>query len=163
MLGDDEQKYILASDAGYGFTAKLADLYGKNRAGKTALSLPHGSKALQPRLMTDKDTDFVAAVSNTGHLLIFPLKELPGLTKGKGNKIIAIPGKRVLTREEFVADLAVLAENQVLVVTSGKKQLKLKPKDWQHYLGERGKRGNKLPRAFQNADALGIEMLPCIE
>lgn len=157
MLGDDEQKYILASDAGYGFTVKLADLYGKNRAGKTALSLPNGSKALPPRLITNKDTNFIAAVSNTGHLLIFPMKELPDLAKGKGNKIINIPSKRVLTREEFVADLVVLPENQVLIITSSKKQLKLKPKDWQHYLGERGKRGNKLPRAFQNVDMLTIE------
>jgi topoisomerase-4 subunit A len=154
MLGDDDQNYILASDAGYGFSAKLADLYGKNRAGKTALNLPNGSKALQPRLIMNKETDFIAAASNTGHLLIFPLKELPELTKGKGNKILNIPSKRVLTREEFIADLVVLSENQSLIVTSNKKQLKLKSKDWQHYLGERGKRGNKLPRAFQKVDTL---------
>ncbi len=157
MLGDEDQKYILASDAGYGFTAKLTDLYGKNRAGKSALSLPNGSKALQPRLIMNKDTDFIAAVTNTGHLLIFPLIELPDLMKGKGNKILAIPSKRVLTREEFVADLVVLSENQLLVILSGKKQLKLKMKEWQHYLGERGRRGNKLPRAFQKVDGLGIE------
>ncbi len=156
MLGDENQKYLLASDAGYGFIAKLADLYGKNRAGKAALNLPNGAKALQPRLINN-ETDFIAAATNTGQLLIFPLKELPELTKGKGNKILNVPGKRILTREEFIADLAILSENQLLVITSGKKQLKLKPKDWQHYLGERGKRGNKLPRAFQRVEVLGVE------
>jgi len=157
MLGDDDQQYVLASDAGYGFVTKLTDLYGKNRAGKSALSLPNGANALQPRLITNKDTDLIAAVTNTGHLLIFPLKELPDLVKGKGNKILGIPGKRVITREEFVADLVVLPENQTLIIIAGKKQLNLKVKDWQHYLGERGRRGNKLPRAFQRVDALSIE------
>ncbi|MCD6039783.1 MAG: parC [Gammaproteobacteria bacterium] len=157
IVGEDEQQYVLASDAGYGFTTKLANLYGKNRAGKSALSLPSGSKALQPQLITNKNTDFIAAVSNTGSLLIFPVKELPDLVKGKGNKIMNIPSKRVLTREEFLADLLVLSQNQTLVITSGKKQLKLKPNDWQPYVGERGKRGNKLPRALQKIDKLSTE------
>lgn len=157
MIGDDAQHYVFASDAGYGFVTKLGDLYGKNRAGKSALTLPSGSKALQPRLITNKDSDYIAAVTNTGHLLVFPLKELPELTKGKGNKILGIPGKRVQTREEYIADLVVLPSEQTLIINAGKKQLKLKVKDWQHYLSERGRRGNKLPRAFQNADGLSVE------
>lgn len=157
MIGDDAQHYVFASDAGYGFVTKLGDLYGKNRAGKSALTLPSGSKALQPRLINNKDSDYIAAVTNTGHLLVFPLKELPELTKGKGNKILGIPGKRVQTREEYIADLVVLPSEQTLIINAGKKQLKLKVKDWQHYLSERGRRGNKLPRAFQNADGLSVE------
>jgi topoisomerase-4 subunit A len=154
LLGDREQKYVLASDAGYGFTTQLEDLYGKNRAGKAALSLPNGSKPLPPRLVYNKKTDFIAAVSNVGHLLIFPLHELPDLAKGKGNKILSIPSSRLLTREEFVADLVILQKNQILTVIAGNKKLKLKPADWQHYLGERGRRGNKLPRALQRVEAL---------
>lgn len=154
MMGDGEQTYLLASDAGYGFTVKLEELYGKNRAGKAALSLPKGSKALSPRLITHKETDLVAGVTNTGHLLIFPLKELPDLTKGKGNKILSIPGSRVATREEYLIDIAILQEKQLLIIHSGNKKLKLKPTDWKHYIGERGRRGLKLPRAFQKVDGL---------
>jgi topoisomerase-4 subunit A len=156
FLGEGQEQYILASDAGYGFTIKLEDLYAKNRAGKTVLSVPNGAKALPPRLINNKESDFIAAVSNTGHLLIFPLKELPDLTKGKGNKILSIPSSRVVSREEYVMDLVVLQENQTLIITTGKKQLKLSPKDWEHYLGERGRRGNKLPRAFQRIDSLTV-------
>lgn len=156
ILGENEQKYLLASDAGYGFVVKLEDLYGKNRAGKAALSLPKGSKPLQPQLVSNKETDLIAAVTNTGHMLIFSLKELPELAKGKGNKILSIPGSRVLNREEFLVDIAVLQSNQLLVVASGKKQLKLKPADWQHYVSERGRRGHKLPRAFQHVDKLMV-------
>ncbi len=156
LLGDPSQKYLLASDAGYGFITTLEDLYGKNRAGKAALSCPKGSKALAPKLITNNDTDLLAAVTNTGHLLIFALKDLPALTKGKGNKILGVPSNKVLTREEFIADVAVLQSTQTLVIKVGNKQLKLKPSDWKHYLGERGRRGNKLPRAFQRVDMLAI-------
>jgi len=156
IFGEPEQQFVLASDAGYGFIAKLEDLYGKNRGGKTILSLPKGSKPLTPRLISQTDDVFIAAVSNMGHLLIFPLQELPLLQKGKGNKIISIPSARVLSREEFVIDIAVLKSNQLLGLTSGSKQLKLKPSDWKHYIGERGRRGNKLPRGYQKVDAVNV-------
>jgi topoisomerase-4 subunit A len=156
LLGESDQRYLLASDAGYGFIAKLEDLYAKNRAGKATLSLPNSSKPLQPRLISNKDSDFVAAMTNTGHLLICTMKDLPDLAKGKGNKILQIPGGRVASREEFLMDIAVLQENQILVVKAGNKELKMKPADWKHYLSERGRRGLKLPRAFQKAESLKV-------
>jgi topoisomerase-4 subunit A len=156
ILGEAQQQYLLASDAGYGFIAKLEDLYGKNRGGKTILSVPKGSKAMSPRIVTDLDNAFVAAVSNTGHLLVFLLKELPLLPKGKGNKIMNIPGGRVQAREEFLVDVVVLQPKQLLGVKSGNKQLKLKVSDWKHYVGERGRRGNKLPRGYQKVDGLEV-------
>jgi topoisomerase-4 subunit A len=157
MINEPTQKYILASDAGYGFIVTLENLYGKNRAGKAALNIPNGSKAMPPKLVNDSTQELIAAVSNTGHLLIFSLSELPELAKGKGNKIISIPSGKVMTREEFVVDVAILQKIQLLVIHSGNKKLKLKPSDWEHYIGERGRRGNKLPRAFQKVDALTVE------
>jgi topoisomerase-4 subunit A len=156
ILGESEQQYVLASDAGYGFIVKLEDMLGKNRGGKNILSVPKGSKTLAPRLVNNLENAFIAAVTNTGHLLIFLLKELPLLPKGKGNKIIAIPSARVQSREEFVVDLAVLQPNQLLGIISGNKQLKLKASDWKHFIGERGRRGNKLPRGYQRVDGLCI-------
>ncbi|MBV8802476.1 MAG: DNA topoisomerase IV subunit A, partial [Gammaproteobacteria bacterium] len=157
LLGEPTQKYILASDAGYGFIVTLENLFGKNRAGKTALTVPNGAKAMLPRMITDAEQELIATVSNTGHLLIFPLKELPELSKGKGNKIMNIPSSKIITREEYVVSMAILHKQHLLVVHAGNKKLKLKPSDWQHYVGERGRRGNKLPRAFQKADNLSIE------
>ncbi len=154
LFGESDQYFVVASDAGYGFIVKLEEMYAKNKNGKTLLSLPKGSKPLHPRLITQRETDMVATVTNTGHMLIFPLKELPELAKGKGNKMLSIPGSRVITREEFVAAMTVFAPNQLLVIQSGSKQLKLKPGDWQHYTGERGRRGHKLPRGFQKVDAM---------
>ena len=82
------------------------------------------------------------------------MKDLPDLAKGKGNKMLSIPGARVLSREEFLVDIAILQPEQNLVIMAGSKKLAMKPKDWQHYVGERGRRGNKLPRGFQKLDKL---------
>lgn len=157
MLGDPEHLYILASDAGYGFVVTLGDLHGKNRAGKTALSLPNGSKSLAPKQIQDTETEFVAVVSNIGNLLVFPLKELPQLAKGKGNKMMSIPGSKVASREEYVMDIAVLNSNQNLLIQGDGKPFTLKPKDWQLYVGERARRGNKLPRGCRSVKKLLVE------
>ena len=157
MLGDPEQRYILASDAGYGFVVTLGDLHGKNRAGKTALSLPNGSTSLTPKLIQDPDKEFVAVVSNIGNLLVFPLNELPQLAKGKGNKMLSIPGSKVASREEYVMDIAVLNENQNLLIQGDGKPFTMKPKDWRNYVGERARRGNKLPRGCRTVKKLLVE------
>jgi topoisomerase-4 subunit A len=157
LFGDSEQKFVIASDAGYGFIMTLTDLYGKNRNGKTIVSLPKGALPLLPKQTKDNANEFLATVTNTGHLLIFPLKELPELQKGKGNKMLAIPSARVQSREEFLVDMAVLGPNQLLILKSGNKELKLKASDWKHYLGERGRRGNKLPRGYQKIDLMRTE------
>jgi topoisomerase IV subunit A len=157
LMGADEQLFLLASDAGYGFVAKLGDLQTKNKAGKAALSLPKGGKVLQPAAISGDDGLWVAAVSNEGRLLVFPLADLPQMARGKGNKIIGIPPARVQAREEFVVAIQVLGEKDSLVVYAGKRHHKLKFNDLEHYRGERGRRGNKLPRGFQKVDAMLVE------
>jgi topoisomerase-4 subunit A len=157
MMGADEALYLLASDAGYGFVARLGDLQTKNKAGKAALNLPKGSVVMQPAAISDPEGAWVAAVSNEGRLLVFPLADLPQMARGKGNKIIGIPTARVQSREEFVVAVQVLTDKDTLVVYAGKRHHKLKFSDLEHYCGERGRRGNKLPRGFQKVDAMLVE------
>jgi len=157
LLGEPEQLYVLASDAGYGFIVKLSDLYGKNRAGKVALSLPQGAKALTPRWVSDVANEYLAVVSNIGNLLIFPLNELPTLTKGKGNKMISIPGSKIKTREEFVKDIAVVNTTQLILIIGDGKPFTLKPNDWKNFIGVRAHRGHKLPRGCRSVDKLKVE------
>ena len=157
MMGDEQQLYLLASDAGYGFVARLGDLQTKNRAGKAALSLPKGGQVLQPVPISEVEGASVVAITNEGRMLVFSLADLPQLARGKGNKIIGIPGARVLSREEFVVGVQVMAEKDVLVVHAGKRHINLKFSELEHYRGERGRRGNKLPRGFQKVDAMTVE------
>ncbi|MDH0731077.1 DNA topoisomerase IV subunit A [Pseudomonas sichuanensis] len=157
LLPDDDALYVVASDAGYGFVVKGEDLQAKNKAGKGLLSLPNGAKVMTPRPVADREQDWLAAVTTEGRLLVFKVADLPQLGKGKGNKIIGVPGDRVASREEYVTDLAVVSEGATLVLQAGKRTLSLKPDDLEHYKGERGRRGSKLPRGFQRVDALLVE------
>ncbi|UVM17261.1 DNA topoisomerase IV subunit A [Pseudomonas sp. B21-023] len=157
LLPEDDALYVVASDAGYGFVVKGEDLQAKNKAGKGLLSLPNGAKVMTPRPVTDREQDWLAAVTTEGRLLVFKVADLPQLGKGKGNKIIGVPGDRVASREEYVTDLAVISEGSTLVLQAGKRTLSLKPDDLEHYKGERGRRGSKLPRGFQRVDGLLVE------
>jgi topoisomerase-4 subunit A len=157
LMGPDDQKVLLASDAGYGFVGNLGDLYSKNKSGKAALTLPKGGRVLKPLMVKDATTDLLAAISSEGRLLVFPVSELPELARGKGNKIMNIPSARVQAREEYVVALEVISVGEQLVVFSGKRHLTLKITDLDHYMGERGRRGNKLPRGFQKVDGAEIK------
>ncbi|HQQ64180.1 MAG TPA: DNA topoisomerase IV subunit A [Pseudomonadales bacterium] len=156
LMGNDDDRVLLATDAGYGFVAKLSDLVSKNRSGKTLLSVPEKSSVLPPCLVRDIKTDLLVAISNEGRLLVFPLSELPELAKGKGNKIMNIPSARLQSREEYLAYVAIVGSNQQLLVYSGKRHTALKGNDFNDYRGERGRRGNKLPRGFQNVDRIEV-------
>jgi len=156
IMGVDEQKVLMGTDAGYGFVTKVGDLFTKNKAGKAVVSIPKGGRILQPKMVNPQDSH-IAAVSNEGRMLVFPITDIPELSRGKGNKIINIPGSRLQSREEFVVDYAVVSENDSLVVHSGKRYLVMKPKDLEHYRGERGRRGHKLPRGFQKVDRLDVD------
>ncbi|WP_256834377.1 DNA topoisomerase IV subunit A [Pseudomonas sediminis] len=157
MLPEDSALYVIASDAGYGFVVKGEDLQAKNKAGKALLTLPNGAKVVAPKPVNNLEDDWLAAVTTEGRLLLFKVTDLPQLGKGKGNKIIGIPGERVASREEYLTDLAVLPSGSSLVLQAGKRTLTLKADDLEHYKGERGRRGNKLPRGFQRVDQLLVE------
>jgi topoisomerase-4 subunit A len=147
---------LLASDAGYGFVGKLSEFYTKNRNGKTLLTLPAGAQPLAPEPVDDVDTDLLVAVSSEGRMLVFAVKHLPLLARGKGNKIIQIPPARAALREEFVAELSVLPADSHLIIHAGKRYLTLKPGNMEQFRGERGRRGRKLPRGFRNVDRLEV-------
>jgi topoisomerase-4 subunit A len=157
VMGADEQKILLGTDAGYGFIATVGDLFTKNKAGKAVVSIPKGARIVAPKMLGEQNS-LIAAVSNEGRMLVFPVTELPQLARGKGNKIINIPSSRLQSREEYVVDYGIIPPGGSLVVHSGKRYLVMKDKDLDHYLGERGRRGHKLPRGFQKVDRLDIEV-----
>ncbi|HAD47626.1 MAG TPA: DNA topoisomerase IV subunit A [Idiomarina sp.] len=160
IMGKEEQHYLLASDAGYGFVCQFKDLVSRNKNGKAILTLPTGAKVLSPVSVREPSQESVIAVSNEGRMLVFPVADLPQLGKGKGNKIISIPALRAQTREEYVVALASAPNDATVTLQAGKRKLTLKPSDLEHYRGERGRRGNKLPRGLQRVDAITIEETP---
>ena len=158
LLDDDKQALLLASDAGYGFVAEYSDLLSRNKAGKAVLSLPVGAKVLPPVVVKQPDTDLVLCISNEGRMLVFPVADLPKLSKGKGNKLMSIPSARAASREEYVCQLAIVPADGSVTLVAGKRKLGLKADDLAHYHGERGRRGNKLPRGLQRIDEVQVSL-----
>ena len=155
--GDPDQWWLLASDAGYGFLVQAKDLVANKKAGKAVLTLPKGARVLPPAPLTDKAGDRIVAITTDGHMLVIPALDLPELTRGKGNKIIGIPSALAERREEVVAAIACVPEGGRLKIESGKRFVVLKAADLNAYEGERGRRGNKLPRGFQKVDGATVE------
>jgi len=149
---ESDARLLLATSAGYGFVTRFESLCSRQRSGKQLLNVPDQAEVLSPILLIgNPDTSTVAAVSSDGHLLVFPLSELPELDKGKGNKILALPaGKpRLLALAAFQA-------GQELVVVAGGRIIRLRGHDLDAYRGSRGQRGGLLPRGLQRVDRLEI-------
>ena len=144
VMGDDEQLVLLASDVGYGFISNLGNLKSKTKSGKNAITLPSKSKAMKIVLVEDLESQYVAVATNRGRLLIFPIAELPQLSKGKGNKLIQIPATDLTARKELITGLCALNETQKLRVYYGKRKPLYKPEDWIHFVSHRARRGKEL-------------------
>lgn len=157
MMGADTEQYVMLSDAGYGFICKLEDMLTKNKKGKATLSVPKGAQALGSLPIENIEQVFLAVVTTSGYLTIYPVTELPELARGKGVKLINIPSKLLKSREEYVLGATTFRKGQHVLVHSGKRYLRLKGQDLDQYTGERGKRGRKLPKGFQAVKAITTE------
>jgi len=153
--GGNDDKLVIASSHGYGFVTRFENLTSRNKAGKALLSLPEGGHVLQPAAVASVEADRIVAVTSAGHVLAFPVTELPELDKGKGNKIIEIPKAKRGT--EKVVAVAVVPEGGKLLVQSGARTMTLAFRDLDPYLGARGSRGGLLPRGWQKVDGLAVE------
>ena len=154
MIGDNEQKYLLASDAGYGFIATLEDLVTRNKAGKAVLRVAPGGKAVVPAPIQADSECLIAAVSSIGRLLMFEMDELPELAKGRGNKLLNIPAKKYQSGEEKLIAAAVVPEDGNLQVYCGTRMMTIKWDDSDPYYGERALRGGLLPKGWRKAERL---------
>ena len=153
--GAGDERFVLASSHGYGFVTRFENLTGRNKAGKAMLTLSEGAKVLQPAAVASVDSDRLVAVTSAGHLLAFPVAELPELDKGKGNKLIEIPKARRGT--ERVIAVAVVPPGASLSVKSGARTMSLSFRDLEAYLGARASRGGLLPRGWQKVDGLQVD------
>ncbi|MCH7830325.1 MAG: DNA topoisomerase IV subunit A [Proteobacteria bacterium] len=158
MIGANEQKYLLASDAGYGFIATLSDLASRNKAGKLILRVSPGGKAVVPAPVPADAECLIAAVSSIGRLLLFEMDELPELAKGKGNKLINIPTRKYKGGEEKMVAAAIVPEDGSLQVYTDTRMMTIKWNDLDAYYGDRALRGNLLPKGWRNiARLIGID------
>ena len=157
VMASEQQELLMASDAGYGFICKFEDLIARNKAGKALISLPENAKVMKPKTLTNATT-LVVAMTSAGRMLIFPVKDLPALSKGKGNKIVTIPAANAKERSELLVKLLLISDQASLEFHSGKRKIVLKPEDLQKFRAERGRKGSTLPRGLHtNVEIVVIE------
>jgi topoisomerase-4 subunit A len=156
LMGSSDQKVLLASDAGYGFITDLANMVTKNTKGKAMLTVPKECEPLRPIYVNNYETDFLAAISTEGRMLVIPVNVLPKLPRGKGNKIIHIPPTRFKKREEYLNLLEIIPESATIKIHAGKQSVRFTPANISSFVGERGRRGKKLPRGYRKADRIEI-------
>lgn len=157
IMEPEKQELLMASDAGYGFICKFEDLIARNKAGKALISLPENAKVLKPETLSES-TSLLVSLTSAGRMLIFPVWDLPALSKGKGNKIISIPAANAKARSELLVKLFLISEQASLEFHSGKRKITLKPEDLQKFRAERGRKGSQLPRGLHsNVDIVVVE------
>ena len=156
VMGSSDQKVLLAGDTGYGFITDISNMVTKNTKGKSMLSVAKGSEPLPPVYVNDYATDYLAAITTEGHMLVIPVKALPELPSGKGNKIIQIPPTRLRKREEVVKLIQIIPEGAAIKIHAGKQSVHFTPGNISGFIGERGRRGKKLPRGYRKADRIEV-------
>ncbi|MCG3461986.1 DNA topoisomerase IV subunit A [Xenorhabdus bovienii] len=158
LIAKEEQKFLMSSDAGYGFICTFSDLIAKNRAGKALITLPENAKVMQPLEITNEQDDMLLAITKEGRMLMFPVADLPQLSKGKGNKIVSIPAAQAASGEDMLSWLLVLPVQSSITLYFGKRKLLLRPEDLQKFRAERGRKGTSLPRGLQRVERIEVEM-----
>jgi topoisomerase IV subunit A len=157
LIGEPDDRWVLASGAGYGFVVRLGELHGRNRAGKAILKVPEGSSVLAPVPVPPGEDVLLAAVNTDGRLLVFPVADLPELPRGKGNKIFGIPSKKAASGEESLLAVAAVAPGQILRIACGDRRMGLSHRELGEYRGERGQRGAVLPRGWRKVEGLEVD------
>ena len=160
LSGNTEQKIVLASSFGYGFVTELENLHSRVKAGKAMISVRAGAIPVMPVVIKHPgkqgESQTIICATSDGYLLAFPLQDVPELPKGKGNKLINIPTKRLKAGEEFMVGLTVMGEKEEILVWAGQRYLRMGAKDIEHFKGERAHRGRKLPRGFQRVTKIEL-------
>jgi topoisomerase-4 subunit A len=162
MLGEPEDLWLLATDAGYGFTVRFKDLITDRRAGKTVLTVPEQALVLPPAWVASADA-LVCVVSSDGKMLAFKVAEVPEMPRGKGNKLFDIPSKKAAARAEMLTGIAVVAPQGRLIIHCGPKRKVLEWSELKDYRGQRAQRGAVLTRGWREVDRLESSSAPVSE
>ncbi|KTR49107.1 DNA topoisomerase IV subunit A [Pantoea ananatis] len=156
LMEPEEQRLLMASDAGYGFICTFNDLISRNRAGKALLTLPENARVMTPMAVHHED-DMLLAITLAGRMLMFPVGELPQMSKGKGNKIISIPSADAASGADKLAWLMILPPGSAITLHVGKRKLQLRSEELQKFRADRGRRGTLLPRGLQKIDRVELD------
>jgi topoisomerase-4 subunit A len=156
LIGEPEDIWLLASDAGYGFKVKLAELYARNKKGKSVLKVPENARVLPAQAATDPAA-LAVLVNNEGEVLALPMSAIEEMSAGKGQNLYGIPGKKSADRDEYLTAMAVVARSETLTVHSGNSApMRLKYEELKQFQDRKGQRRQRFSRAYKQVDRLEV-------
>ncbi len=136
MVHDAERKLLVASSDGRGFVVPEGEVAAQTRNGKQVLNLGGGAEA---QACTAAAGDHVAVIGDNRKLLVFPLEEVPEMTRGRGV---------ILQRykQGGLADITVFTLADGLVCRTGDRSRTFTElRDW---IGKRAQAGRLPPPGF---------------
>jgi len=77
------RKLIVASDSGHGFIVPEDDVLAQTKNGKVVLNVGAGAEATACNIVPE-GADAIAAIGSNRKIVIFPIDEMPEMTRGKG-------------------------------------------------------------------------------
>ncbi len=140
MIYRGGQRLLVASDAGRGFVVEADEILAQTRSGKQVLNLSAGEEAAA---CAPAEGDSVALVGENRKLLIFPLNELPVVTRGRGVILQRF-------RQGGLADAKVFTFAEGLSWRSGVRTRT--ETDLEPWVGRRAQAGRIVPRGFPRSN-----------
>ncbi len=141
LSGLPEHRLLVAGTGGYGFITTLGDMVSRVRAGKAFMTLEAGEQPLPPRLVQPGDVE-LAALSEGGRLLVFPLEEMKEMPRGRG---VILMG---LEAAETLLDICLLGAGGLLVEGPARggalAQVSLSGAELERYRLHRARKGSRL-------------------
>ena len=156
LIGEPDDLWLLASDAGYGFAVKLRELYARNKKGKSVLKVPENARVL-PAQPLAQNNGMAVFVNDDGEVLALPTVQIEEMTAGKGQNLFGIPGKKSADRDEYLVAMAVVAPGEILTVYSGNSApMRLKFEELKQFQDKKGQRRQRFSRAYKQVDRLEV-------
>ena len=139
LSGKPEQKVLVATSGGYGFLSKIGDMVSNRKAGREFMSVDEGHLPLVPFKYEEAKDNFVAALSESGRLLLFVIDELKYQPRGRGIIVMGL--------DEDDKLFAAVVHNKPELIIRGKlrggkdKEFVLKGEKLAHYFLKRARMG----------------------
>jgi topoisomerase-4 subunit A len=136
----------VASAAGYGFVVAEGELVANTRKGKQVLNVAGADEA---QICVPADGDLVAVIGTNRKMIIFPLEQLPEMTRGKGVRLQRYKDGGLSDARTFAK-----AEGLSWTDSAGRQHTRPAP-DLKEWMGERAQAGRLAPQGFPKRNKFG--------
>jgi topoisomerase-4 subunit A len=142
LVHQPDRKLFVTSSDGRGFIVPEAKVVAQTRSGKQVLNV-RGDIEAQACVIAEGD--HVAVIGDNRKLLIFPLAELPEMTRGRGVKLQSY-------KDGGLRDALTFTMSDGLTVRTGGRHRTFEKKDIANWIGKRAQAGRLPPQGFPRSN-----------